>query len=351
MDILLLGGTGAVGVPLSLILLEMGHEVYVTTRNVRKSEDDRIHYVIGNAHDKDFLFGLIKQKRFDAIVDFMVYSEDEFSEKYGTLLNYTEQYIFLSSARVFSNNNIITEHTERLLDVSKDIEFINSKEYAISKAIEENYLLRNSNRNWTIVRPYITYFTERLQLGTLEKEDWLFRVNHKKSIVFSKDIANKYTTMTNGYDVADCISRIIGNERTLGKAYNCVSSECCTWEEILSIYLECIENILGKRPDVFWVDKHEDMGLYSYQARYDRMFDRRFDNSSIIEDLGKTHFISIREGLSLCLTQFLVGEREFRKISWSNQGLYDKITNEKTNLYEIKGVFDKIRYIYNRYIL
>ena len=41
---------------------------------------------------------------------------------------------------------------------------------ALQKAREENLLLKSDSRNWTIIRPYITYYDERLQLGVFEKK-------------------------------------------------------------------------------------------------------------------------------------------------------------------------------------
>lgn len=53
-------------------------------------------------------------------------------------------------------------------------------EYAITKAHQENLLINSKNKNWTIIRPYITYSEQRLQLGTFEKEDWLYRADIKQ---------------------------------------------------------------------------------------------------------------------------------------------------------------------------
>lgn len=350
MKVLLLGGTGAVGVPLSQMLVENGNEVYITTRSSRISKNGKMHYIVGDAHENAFLYDLISEKKYDAIVDFMVYSDSEFEERYQMLLDSTEQYVFLSSARVFAEDEKIRENSDRLLDVSKDDEFIASKEYAISKAMEENLLFESGKSNWTIIRPYISYFTERLQLGTMEKEEWLYRACTGKSIVFSRDIAQNYTTLTHGYDVADCISRTIGNEKSLGKSYNCVTSEKCKWEDVLSQYLDCIEDTLGIRPNVVWVDRHTDMGIHSYQAKYDRMYNRIFDNTSIMEDLGKTEFIPLHEGVKACLTEFLNGNRTFKRIPWTNQGVYDRISNEYTQIFKMGKVIDIIRYIHGRYI-
>lgn len=68
MQILLLGGTGAMGVSLKTILAERGDEVFITSRSPRKSERKNIHYIQGDAHNSAFLKEILKN-RYDAIVD------------------------------------------------------------------------------------------------------------------------------------------------------------------------------------------------------------------------------------------------------------------------------------------
>ena len=53
---------------------------------------------------------------------------------------------------------------------------------------EENLLFNSEKNNFTIIRPTITYNTQRLQLGVLEKENWLYRALHGRAIVFSDDV-------------------------------------------------------------------------------------------------------------------------------------------------------------------
>lgn len=52
----------------------------------------------------------------------------------------------------------------------RDEDYIKTDEYALQKARQENILLGSKYKNWTIIRPYITYNKERLQLGVLEKK-------------------------------------------------------------------------------------------------------------------------------------------------------------------------------------
>ena len=102
MKILILGGTGAMGIHLVKLLSDDGHSVFVTTRRNRKDEG-LIKYITGNAHDNEFLKSLLTRK-FDCIVDFMVYSTDEFSKRVRLLLDSCDQYIYLSSSRVYADS-------------------------------------------------------------------------------------------------------------------------------------------------------------------------------------------------------------------------------------------------------
>lgn len=107
--------------------------------------------------------------KYDAIVDFMIYtSESEFEAYYKLFLENTNHYIFLSTYRVYANTVPITEESPRLLDVSADEAFLASGDYAIYKAQEEEILKESDYTNWTIIRPAITYSKKRFQLTTLE---------------------------------------------------------------------------------------------------------------------------------------------------------------------------------------
>ena len=224
-SILLLGGTGAMGNHLVQILSDDGYEVYVTSRTPRES-NLRTTYLLGNAHDDAFLDSLLVLREWDAIVDFMIYNSTEFAHRVNRLLTACKQYVFLSSSRVYADSKEpITENSPRLLDVCTDAEYLLTDEYALSKAREEDILLTSHHKNWTIIRPYITYGEFRLQLGVLEKDYWLYQALHNRTIVFSKDIASKVTTLTYGYDVARGIAAILGKEEALSEIFHITTAE------------------------------------------------------------------------------------------------------------------------------
>lgn len=282
LKILLLGGTGAMGVHLSKILNNQGEDVYVTTRRERKGMG--ITYIQGNAHENAFLSDILQKYHFDVLIDFMIYNTSEFADRVDLLLSSVGQYIFLSSSRVYADSQTpITENSPRLLDVYKEEEYLKTDEYALSKARQEDILHRSGKNNWTVIRPYITYSEIRLQLGVLEKELWLYRALNGRTIVFSKDIAEKSTTLTYGYDVALGIASIIGKETALGEAFHITSDESHTWKEILELYLDTVEKRIGVRPKLLLLDKSPrlEWAGAKWQVVVDRYYNRRFDNSKI----------------------------------------------------------------------
>ena len=350
MKILVLGGTGAMGVDLVKILGERGENVTVTSRSERKSEFNNVKYVRGDAHDNAFLISLLAEK-YDAIVDFMVYNTEEFKEKQDLLLGATDQYIFLSSSRVYADSDTpITEDSQRLLDVTTDSEYLKTDEYALTKARQENMLRESGKTNWTIIRPYITYSSQRLQLGVYEKELWLYRALHDKTVVFPKAIAEKYTTLTFGADVALGISKLIGNKKAMGEAFHITTDRAIKWEDVLTIYRIVFKDVTGKEIKIKYADDPKpiyDIMGNKYQVICDRLYDRRFDNTKFLQAAGECEFKLPKMGLEKCLREFLENPK-FR--GTPGFAMMDKLAGESTKLSEISGIKQKIRYIAARYL-
>jgi len=351
MKILLLGGTGAIGTHLAEILSKQNHTSVITSRKKRESKGSII-YEQGNAKDLDFLKTILNQD-WDAIVDFMVYSENEFKERVDLFLKATSQYVFLSSSRVYSqSNDLLTEESARLLDSSEDSTFLATSEYSLEKARQENLLFSSNQKNWTIIRPYITYSVNRLQLGTLEKEDWLYRVLKGRTLVFSEEMKESITTLTYGLDVAKGIASIVGEKDAFGQAFHITNETSQSWEEILNLYLSTLEEKLGKKPKVVYqrFSDFKNWNTNIYQIKYDRFYNRKFDNTKINQFIKTDDFISIQDGLITCLSDFIKNPK-FLAISWRKEAIKDRYCNERTPLKEITGLKNKIKYLLFRYLI
>ncbi len=352
MRVLMLGGTGAMGRPLAGILASEGAEVVITSRSRSGTGKKGIGYRQGNARDNGFLKRLLEDF-YDVIIDFMVYGEAEFTQRMELLLTSCGQYIFLSSGRVYDGSDFrMTEVSPRLLESCRDADYLKTDEYALSKARQEDRLRESGYANWTIVRPYITYSEQRLQLGVFEKEQWLYRALKGRTIVFAKDIAEKRTTLTCALDVAEALAKIAGNPEAFGEAVQLAAPCDISWKEALDIYLDVLEEKTHRRPKVYWMD--ESIGLAQrlgnvFQVKYDRLFHRRFNSEKADRICGEPlRYRDAGTGLKACLEEFLDGDREFRDISWKAEAFMDRLTGERTPFKEIPSFKRKAAYFLRR---
>lgn len=348
MKVLLLGGTGAMGAHLASQLNLCGVDIAVTTRSERKNGEG-VRYLRGDAKDPVFLRSVLSE-HWDAIVDFMVYGTNAFTQRINRLLESTSQYLFLSSARVYANSsNPLTEQSPRLLDASQDAAYLATDEYALAKARQEDVLFNSSQRNWTIIRPYITYSEARMQLGVLEKEAWLYRALRSRTIVFSADIAPKLTTLTYGSDVARGIRALINCPSALGEAFHITARDSISWSRVLDIFLDTLETHLRNRPSVQIIDtpRFEKVHPIIHQIRYDRLYNRQFNNDKIGRIIDLSSFVPPETGLRMCLRRFLEDPR-FLDINWKFEAMKDVICGERTPLVQIPGTWQKMTYLLHR---
>lgn len=353
MKVLILGGTGAMGKHLVDILSQKdGVNIFVTSRKPHEKVGN-VSFLQGNAHDSAFLYSLLNEK-FDVIIDFMAYSTSEFACRYKRIMASCGHYIFLSSSRVYAaSDKPITEDSPRLLDVITDKKYLSTDEYALAKARQEDLLMKSDCTNYTIVRPYITYSETRLQLGVLEKEGWLYRALHGRSIVFSDDIAHNFTTLTYGLDVAHGISALIGRAEAQQEAFHITSINPICWKEVLSIYLNVLEEKTGRCPEVLMTENSLNLKfrMLKYQVLYDRLYNRSFDNSKIGRFVDVKAFVKPQDGLRSCLTFFLQNGSFSVINNWGSEAKADKLTKTSTSLSEIASVKQKIKYFTYRYCL
>lgn len=348
-DILILGGTGAIGKQLVDILNQQGVFHVVVTSRRSCSNKGNVEYRCGNAHDIYWLQSILQERMWDAIVDFMAYSTEEFSERVNVLLHNTKQYVYTSSARVYANagNNPITEDSPRLLDVCKDEEYLKTDEYALAKARQENFLIRNNQKNWTIIRPYITFSENRLQLGVMEKESWLIPVLNNCPIVFSKDISNHHTTMTDGLTVAKCIAAILTNPNAQGEIFHIASNESHKWKEILAWYIDAYKDVTGKEPKIHMTEKWDArFGGGMYQWKYDRMYDRRFNNSKICKFVPCDIFGSTEDTLKRSIKSFIESYKPtIEDLNLNMELARGELTGDYIPLNQVYGIKRKLKVV------
>jgi nucleoside-diphosphate-sugar epimerase len=343
--VLILGGTGAIGVYLVPELLRKGYEVHVTSRSAQlpiNMIDQSVLHIRGNAQDICFLNDLLGGGRYDCIVDFMVYSTDSFRGRLDLFLNWTGHYIFLSSYRVFADTgmNTVTECSPRLLDVCGDKEYLKTDEYALAKAQQEDLLRESGRHNWTIVRPAITYSKSRFQLCTLEANTVIFRALHHVPVAVPDIMLDKETTMTWAGDVASMIAALALNSTGIGEDFNVCTSEHHSWREVAAIY----EKAIGLKTTGISLENYIKIVGGRYQILYDRMFNRIMDNSKILKVIAadRSTITSLEKGLTRELNNIKVNGVTFT-FSPGINGEMDRATQSRLSL---KNVSLKEKAIY-----
>lgn len=292
--ILVLGGTGAMGRYAVSELLRLGFAVDVVALNKAMFSHENLTSTIADAMDDIWLEKQLTETRYDVILDFMSYKLPQFKSRVQLFLDNTDQYMFLSSCRVYANEEVpVRETSPRLLDVSKDEEYlsIRESEYSLFKALEEDELVHSGKKNWTIILPATTYSTGRAQLVTLEAGTFVSRAFMGKPVVIPIQAKDKPATLSWAGDVGVMIARLAGKAEALGEKFIVANSEHKTWGEIAEIYHE----LIGLEYE--WVDKEIYLQIMSkerdkisprirYQLEYARLFDRITDNSKILRITG-----------------------------------------------------------------
>jgi len=340
--ILLLGGTGAMGVYLQEYLQkEPDTEVYITSRS-KKFSSGKVHFLCGNAHDFIFLEKILTDIKPDAVVDFMVWNSENFKYASSLLLKNTEHYLFLSSYRVFAEQNPLTENSPRLLDVCNDNEYLKTDEYGLTKARQENMLRQSNFSNWTILRPSITFSKNRFQFGCLEANVLCFRSLQNLPVVMPAEMLDKRTTLTWAGDSAKLMCKLILNPKAYKEDFNLATAENHTWREIAGYYNELIGTVI----------KEVSMEQYikiasSWQTKYDRMFNRTLDNTKVLNATGieQKNFMPLYDGLKKELNEFKKYPY-FKNLNIKQNALIDNICNTSISLknYSIKDII-----LYNLY--
>lgn len=299
---LLIGGGGTLGEYATLELLKKGWQVDVLAPEELTSLNRNLRYIRGKADD-DVLKGIFEANRYDTVIDYIHYADFEaYKSRADFLLENTDQLVFLSSYRVYAgakDPEPITEESPLLWDVAPQ-EFRDRDAYAGPKTLGERYLQSKSRKNWTIVRPLISFSHYRLDLLLTGGPQLLPRSRDGKPMLLPEEA--RYLTAGVGWagNIGKMFAGVAGNEAALGEAFTFGTGERRTWNDVAGYY----EELLGAK--FIWVPAEDyltyatDGGYYTRQGwTYDRALSRLVDCSKVRRVCGLTDadFLSIREGI------------------------------------------------------
>ena len=300
--VLLVAGGGTIGTYTCEELLNQGHFVDVICLEDKKSDNEKLKFYKENVTD-EFLAEFLKDKHYDAIVNYMHYTDvEDYKKTYRILINSTDHLVFLSSYRVYAETKTpIKEDSPKLLDVVTEKEFLETEDYAIPKTKCENFLkIECKNQPWTVVRPVISFSDKRLDLLMYGGLQVLEYAEANKELILPESAKN----LTAGFDWAKNSGKLIANllfkPETFGECYTISSAQNLTWGEIADTYSE----VTGLK--VRWTDEEEFLRdpMFEFQYKvwgyfYDRIYDRKIDNSKVLIATGlkKEDLDSIKEGI------------------------------------------------------
>ena len=300
--ILVLGATGAMGKYLVPLLASRGYQIDAVALDTAPYDFPNVNNIQADTGDLKTYMSLVNNN-YDGIIDFLIYPTSNLTQRLPFIADNCGHYIFLSTYRVYDNKELpLKESSPRIFDTGDDPIIRYSDDYCIYKARGEEVIKLQQKKNWTIIRPAITYSYLRNQLVTLEANDTVGRARLGKTVVLPEQAKNVRATMSWAGDVAKMIAGILFNPDALGETYTVSTAEHHSWGEIADYY----KDICNMK--VLYVDKEDYLSImepFSYnkcprwQLEYDRLFDRVMDNSKILALTGmkQQDLMPLYEGL------------------------------------------------------
>lgn len=311
--VLLIAGGGTLGRYTASELLKQGCAVDTICLEDYTSDNESLRYYKACA-DISYLTDFLSDKHYDGIVNFIHYTDvEEYKPIHKLLCEKSDHLVFLSSYRVYADlQHPVTETAPQLYDTSSDKEFLQNEDYAVPKSKAERFIKEESGTtNWTIVRPVISFSDRRFDIVTLYGRDVIEKTKKGETLLLPLASKNLFAGLDWAGNSGKLIANLVLNDNAYGEAYTVSSAQNLTWKEVADIYTE----LIGAKFE--WVDV-ETYSRYRYNTdeppyilKYDRLFDRKIDNSKILNvtKLKKEDFTSIRDGIKYELKKIKESEK------------------------------------------
>lgn len=300
MKVLFIGGTGNISTSVSKLCVKKGIDLYLLNRG-NKEEIPGAKVIKGDISNVDQIIPLLKGHKWDAVVNWIAFTEDQIERDINLFRGKTRQYIFISSASAYQKpptHPVITESTPL---------YNPFWQYSRNKiACEErlNHAYREENFPSVIVRPSHTYDTViPVALGGWTEYNIVKRLRKGEKIIVHGDGTSLWT-MTHAEDFAKGFVGLLGHQQATGNAFHITSDESLTWNQIY----QALANAVGVEPNIVHIpseficniDKEQTGNLIG-----DKTYSVIFDNSKIkmfVPDYKAT--IPFSEGVKRSLAWF-----------------------------------------------
>ena len=299
--VLLIAGGGTLGTYVSEELLRLGAFVEVICPEDKVSDNERLVFHQSLATE-EVLRDLFSEKHYDGIVNFIHYKKvDDYRRIHPLLISNTDHLIFLSSYRVYANEqHPITEDAPRLADILTDKEFFEKEDYALPKARCEDYLRQeHAGEPWTIVRPVISFSDRRLDLLLYSGKDVLNYAGRNEEMLMPSLVKDYAAGMDWAGNSGKLIAHLLFKDKAIGEAFTVYSGHGLTWGEVAEKYSRLTGVEIRWCSEEEYVCNNPKITRNPWMWKYDRIFNRDIDCSKILRvtGLSKNDFSSVEEGI------------------------------------------------------
>ncbi len=216
MRILVMGGTRFIGVYLTQLLIEQGHEVVLFNRGNRPVPVDGVGQIIGDRTDASQLKEKLSSEKFDAIFDNNGRELTDTQPLAEIFHNRVQHFVYMSSAGVYLKS-------DQMPHVEGDT--VDPKSRHKGKHHTENYL-QEAGLPFTSIRPTYIYGPQNYN----DLEAWFFdRIVRDRPIPIPGNGLHM-TQLGHVKDLAGAMCQILDNSQAVGQIYNISGDRFVTFD-------------------------------------------------------------------------------------------------------------------------
>jgi UDP-glucose 4-epimerase len=276
MRILIMGGTRFIGVYLTKILVEQGHEVVLFNRGKKPAPVEGLQQIHGDRTDASQLKEKLSQEQFDAIFDNNGRELSDTQPLAEIFKDRVKHFVYMSSAGVYLKTDQLPH---------REGDPVDPKSRHKGKHETEAFLAQ-LGLPWTSIRPTYIYGPQNYN----DLEAWFFdRIVRDRPVPIPGNGLH-ITQFGHCKDLATAMSKVLGNDAAVGQIYNVSGDRFVTFDGLARACAEAV----GKSPDAielvhydpkkfdfgkrkafpmrvqhFFADVHKAMSELNWQPEYD----------------------------------------------------------------------------------